>query len=228
MKKTAHFKKMYILEVIFFDIIHTMLHIRPALAYALTDLEPFISQETLQFHSEKHHQTYLDNLNTLIKDTEFENADLETLLHTTTGSVFNNAAQVWNHTFYFENLGKAGTTNPSQDLEENIGAIWWNITHFKDAFNKIALGTFGSGWAWLVIDESGSLKIRSTSNAQTPLTQGDFPLLTCDVWEHAYYIDTRNSRAKYLENFWQVVNWETVNQRFETYIETTERISETE
>lgn len=194
-----------------------MQHLRPELPYGINDLSPYISSETLEFHAWKHHQAYVDNLNKLIEGTEFENADLETIIQTSTGGVFNNAAQTWNHTFYFENLTKPDTTKPGEATMSNIEAIWWDIDSFKAEFSKIALGTFGSGWAWLVIDESGSMKIRSTSNAMAPITQGETPLLTCDVWEHAYYIDTKNARAKYIENFWHVVDWNKVESRLQEY-----------
>jgi Fe-Mn family superoxide dismutase len=192
---------------------------RPSLPYALDALAPYISEETLEFHSGKHHQTYIDNLNRLVAGTEFENMSLEEVIRSSTGAIFNNAAQVWNHTFYFDSLTPtapittpAAGTNPLYDA---ICAKWGDGMGFVTEFNKVALATFGSGWAWLVANPDGSLDIISTSNAATPLTNPDtIPLLTCDVWEHAYYIDYRNARAKYLENFWLIMNWDVVSERY--------------
>jgi superoxide dismutase, Fe-Mn family len=191
-----------------------MIHIRPELNYALTALAPHISAETLEIHSTKHHQTYVDNLNKLIVGTPHESEDLETIVKTSTGGIFNNAAQVWNHTFYFNNLAPAGAAKLDGALKSAIIARWGSEEVFMAEFNKVALATFGSGWAWLVKNPDGSLDIVSTSNAATPLTTSAIPLLTCDVWEHAYYVDTRNARAKYLENFWKVVNWTVVMGRY--------------
>lgn len=185
-----------------------MAHTLPALPYALDALAPHISQETLEFHYGKHHQTYVTNLNNLIAGTEFENASLEEIIKKSSGGVFNNAAQVWNHTFYWNSLSPNGGGEPTDALLEAINAKWGSVAAFKDAFNKSAAGNFGSGWTWLVKKEDGTLDIVNTSNAATPLTGNDKPLLTCDVWEHAYYIDYRNARPKYLETFWNIVNWE--------------------
>ncbi|MBV4397594.1 superoxide dismutase [Fe] [Advenella alkanexedens] len=185
-----------------------MAHTLPALPYALDALAPHISQETLEFHYGKHHQTYVTNLNNLIAGTEFENASLEEIIKKSSGGVFNNAAQVWNHTFYWNSLSPNGGGEPTGALLEAINAKWGSVAAFKDAFNKSAAGNFGSGWTWLVKKEDGTLDIVNTSNAATPLTGNDKPLLTCDVWEHAYYIDYRNARPKYLETFWNIVNWE--------------------
>lgn len=185
-----------------------MAHTLPALPYALDALAPHISQETLEFHYGKHHQTYVTNLNNLIAGTEFENASLEEIIKKSSGGVFNNAAQVWNHTFYWNSLSPNGGGEPTGALLEAINAKWGSVAAFKDAFNKSAAGNFGSGWTWLVKKEDGALDIVNTSNAATPLTGNDKPLLTCDVWEHAYYIDYRNARPKYLETFWNIVNWE--------------------
>ena len=183
---------------------------RPPLPYAIDALAPYISQETMEFHSGKHHQTYVDNLNKLVAGTEFENMPLEDVIMKSTGGIFNNAAQIWNHTFYFDSLAPSGTSPLSGDLQVAIDTKWGSADAFMAEFNKVALATFGSGWAWLVRKSDGSLDIVSTSNAATPLTGSDTSLLTCDVWEHAYYIDYRNARAKYLENFWKVVNWNQV------------------
>ncbi|NLY65491.1 MAG: superoxide dismutase [Fe] [Alcaligenaceae bacterium] len=185
-----------------------MAHTLPALPYALDALAPHISQETLEFHYGKHHQTYVTNLNNLIAGTEFESASLEEIIQKSSGGVFNNAAQVWNHTFYWNSLSPNGGGEPTGALLEAINAKWGSVEAFKDAFSKSAAGNFGSGWTWLVKKADGTLDIVNTSNAATPLTTSDKALLTCDVWEHAYYIDYRNARPKYLETFWNVVNWE--------------------
>jgi Fe-Mn family superoxide dismutase len=185
----------------------------PALPYARDALQPHISSETLDFHYGKHHQTYVDNLNKLIVGTEFADADLETIVKKSQGGMFNNAAQVWNHTFYWNSLSPAspngsGGGEPSGKLADAITKSFGSFTTFKEEFSKAAIGTFGSGWAWLVQRPDGALAIVSTSNAATPITGSDKPLLTCDVWEHAYYIDYRNARAKYVEAFWNLTNWE--------------------
>ncbi len=187
-----------------------MEHKLPELPYALDALAPHISKETLEFHYGKHHQTYVTNLNNLIKGTEFENASLEEIVQKSTGGLFNNAAQVWNHTFYWFGLSPNGGGEPTGALADAINAKWGSFDEFKKAFNAVAAGTFGSGWAWLVKNTDGSLELVSTSNAASPLTTDKTPLLTCDVWEHAYYIDYRNSRPNYLEGFWKLVNWEFV------------------
>ncbi len=191
-----------------------MIHTRPELPYSLDALSPHISRETLEFHSGKHHQTYVDNLNKLIAGTEHESQDLETIVKNSSGGIFNNAAQIWNHTFYFEGLAPAGSSKLDGDLKNAIEKTWGSFETFQVEFNKVALATFGSGWAWLVKKSDGTLAIVSTSNALTPLTTEDLPIFTCDVWEHAYYIDSRNARAKYLENFWKVINWARVMKRF--------------
>jgi Fe-Mn family superoxide dismutase len=191
-----------------------MEHTLPQLPYALDALSPFISKETLEFHYGKHHQTYVTNLNNLIKGTEFENASLEDIVKKSAGGVFNNAAQVWNHTFYWNSMKPNGGGAPTGALADAINAKWGSFDKFKEEFAKCAIGTFGSGWAWLVKKADGSLDLASTSNAATPLTTDAKPLMTCDVWEHAYYIDTRNARPKYLENFWNVVNWDFASKNF--------------
>jgi superoxide dismutase, Fe-Mn family len=182
----------------------------PALPYDRTALEPHISAETIDFHYSKHHQTYVTNLNNLIVGTEFENADLETIVRKAQGGLFNNAAQVWNHTFYWNCLKPNGGGAPTGKLADGINAAFGGLDAFKAEFSKTAIGTFGSGWAWLVQRADGSLALVSTSNAATPLTGTDKPLLTCDVWEHAYYVDYRNARPKYVEAFWNLVNWDFV------------------
>ncbi len=185
----------------------------PALPYDRTALEPHISAETIDFHYSKHHQTYVTNLNNLIAGTEFENADLESIVRKAQGGLFNNAAQVWNHTFYWNCLKPNGGGAPSGKLADAIDAAFGSFDAFKAEFTKTAIGTFGSGWAWLVQRADGSLALVSTSNAATPLTGTDKPLLTCDVWEHAYYVDYRNARPKYVEAFWNLVNWDFVTEQ---------------
>ncbi|RTZ47727.1 superoxide dismutase [Fe] [Candidimonas sp. SYP-B2681] len=180
----------------------------PPLPYPLDALAPHISKETLEYHYGKHHQTYVTNLNNLVAGTEFESASLEEIIKKSSGGVFNNAAQVWNHTFYWNSLTPKSSGQPSGGLLTAINDKWGSLDAFKEAFNKSAAGNFGSGWTWLVKKSDGSLDIVNTSNAATPITTSDIPLLTCDVWEHAYYIDYRNARPKYLENFWNLVNWE--------------------
>jgi Fe-Mn family superoxide dismutase len=180
----------------------------PALPYARDALAPHISAETIDYHYGKHHQAYVTNLNNLIKGTEFEAMDLVSIVKKAQGGMFNNAAQIWNHTFYWNSLAPKGGGEPSGKLADAIKKAFGGIAQFKDDFSKLAAGTFGSGWAWLVQRADGSLGIVSTSNAATPITGSDRPLLTCDVWEHAYYIDYRNARPKYVEAFWNLVNWE--------------------
>lgn len=186
----------------------------PPLPYAIDALAPTISQETLEYHYGKHHQAYVTNLNNLIAGSEFESASLEDIIKKSSGGIFNNAAQVWNHTFYWNSLSPNGGGEPSGALKDAIVAKWGSVEAFKDAFSKSAAGNFGSGWTWLVKKPDGSLDIVNTSNAGTPLTTADKPLLTCDVWEHAYYIDYRNARPKYLEVFWNLVNWKFAEQNF--------------
>jgi Fe-Mn family superoxide dismutase len=182
----------------------------PALPYARDALAPHISAETIDYHYGKHHQAYVDNLNRLIAGTEFENADLETIIRKSSGGLFNNAAQVWNHTFYWNCLKPGGGGEPSGRLADAINRSFGSFEKFREQFTQTALTTFGSGWAWLVQRPDGGLALASTSNAATPLTGEDIPLLTCDVWEHAYYVDYRNARPKYVEAFWNLVNWDFV------------------
>ena len=185
----------------------------PALPYDRAALEPHISAETLDFHYGKHHQTYVTNTNNLIKDTEFAAMDLEQIVRKSSGGLFNNAAQVWNHSFYWQSLSPKGGGDPSGKLADALIKAFGSIEKFREEFSKTAIGTFGSGWAWLVQRPDGNLGLASTSNAATPLTGADRALLTCDVWEHAYYIDYRNARPKYLEAFWKLVNWEHAARR---------------
>ena len=191
-----------------------MEHTLPALPYAMDALAPHISAETLEFHYGKHHKTYVDNLNNLIKGTEFENASLEEIVKKSSGGIFNNAAQVWNHTFYWNGLAPNAGGVPTGALADAINAKWGSFDAFKEAFTKCAVTTFGSGWAWLVKTPAGELDLVSTSNAATPLTTDNKALLTCDVWEHAYYVDYRNARPKYVESFWNLVNWDFVAKNF--------------
>ena len=182
----------------------------PALPYARDALAPHISAETIDYHYGKHHQTYVTNLNNQIKGTEFEALALEDIVRKSSGGMFNNAAQVWNHTFYWNCLKPGGGGEPTGKLAEAIHAAFGSFAQFKEQFTNTALTTFGSGWAWLVQRADGSLGLVSTSNAATPLTGSDRALLTCDVWDHAYYVDYRNARAKYGESFWNLVNWDFV------------------
>ena len=180
----------------------------PPLPYPRDALAPHISAETIDFHYGKHHQTYVTNLNNLIKGTEFENLPLDEIVKKASGGMFNNAAQVWNHTFYWNCLSPRGGGEPSGKVADAIKKTFGSFQQFKDQFSQTAITTFGSGWAWLVQRPDGALGLVSTSNAATPLTGNDRALLTCDVWEHAYYIDYRNARPKYVEAFWNLVNWE--------------------
>ena len=192
-----------------------MEHTLPALPYAKDALAPHISAETLEFHHGKHHQAYVTNLNNLIKGTEYENLDLEAIVKKApAGGVYNNSAQVWNHTFFWNCMKPNGGGEPSGALADAIKAKWGSYDDFKKAFQASAVGNFGSAWTWLVKKADGSVDIVNTSNAATPLTTADKPLLTCDVWEHAYYIDYRNARPKYLENFWALANWDFAAKNF--------------
>ncbi len=186
-----------------------MEHKLPDLPYARNALEPHISAETLEYHHGKHHNTYVVNLNNLVKGTEFENAALEDIVRNAKpGPIFNNAAQIWNHTFYWNSLSPQGGGAPSAGLAKAIDGAFGSLDKFKEAFSQAAITQFGSGWAWLVKNADGSLAVEKTPNADTPLSTGKTPLFTCDVWEHAYYIDYRNARPKYVEAFWNLVNWE--------------------
>ncbi len=191
-----------------------MIHELPPLPYAIDALAPHISAETLEFHHGKHHKTYVDNLNKLIPGTEFENLSLEDIVRKSSGGIFNNAAQIWNHTFYWNCLAPNAGGKPSGALAAAIDTAFGSFDAFKEKFSQTAITTFGSGWAWLVKNAAGGLELVSTSNAGCPLTAGQTPLLTCDVWEHAYYIDYRNLRAKYVESFWNLVNWDFVARNF--------------
>ena len=187
-----------------------MEHQLPALPYAMDALAPHISAETLEFHYGKHHQTYVTKLNGLIPGTEFENMSLEDIVGKSSGGVFNNAAQVWNHTFYWNCLSPNGGGAPNDKLASALQGSFGSVDSFKEQFTNSAVNNFGSGWTWLVQNSDGKLALENSSNAATPLTGASTPLLTCDVWEHAYYIDYRNARPKYLDAFWNLVNWDFV------------------
>ena len=187
----------------------------PALPYEKNALEPHISSETLDYHYGKHHATYVTKLNGLVEGTDMESKSLEEIIKSSEGGVFNNAAQVWNHTFYWHCLSPNGGGEPTGDLAEAINAKWGSFADFQAAFNDKAVNNFGSSWTWLVKTADGSLDIVNTSNAETPISGEEYtPVLTVDLWEHAYYIDYRNARPKYLENFWALVKWEFGNENF--------------
>lgn len=180
----------------------------PNLPYEKNALEPHISAETLEYHHDKHHQAYVTKLNKAIEGTEFEGANLEDIVKKSSGGVFNNAAQAWNHTFYWHSMSPKGGDKPSGKLADAIDKAFGSFDKFKEEFSTSAAGNFGSGWTWLVQRPDGTLAIVNTSNAATPITGTDTPLFTMDVWEHAYYIDYRNARPKYIEAFWNLVNWD--------------------
>jgi Fe-Mn family superoxide dismutase len=189
-------------------------HELPKLPYPQNALEPHISSETLEYHYGKHHATYVTNLNKLIAGTEFESASLEDIIKKASGGIFNNAAQVWNHTFYWNCLSPKGGGEPTGALADAIKKAFGSFGDFKEKFSASAAGNFGSGWTWLVKNAKGEVEIANTSNAGNPMTNKQTPLMTCDVWEHAYYIDYRNARPKYLEAFWKLVNWDFVGKNF--------------
>lgn len=191
-----------------------MEHTLPPLPYATDALQPHISKETLEIHHGKHHNAYVVNLNNLIKGTEFESLGLEDIVRKSSGGVFNNAAQIWNHTFYWSSLKPNGGGEPTGALAEAITKKWGSFAAFKEAFTKSAIGNFGSSWTWLVKKADGSLDIVNTSNAGTPITGTDTPLVTCDLWEHAYYVDYRNRRPDYLGAWWNLVNWDFAAKNF--------------
>lgn len=191
-----------------------MTHELPALPYPKDALEPVISAETIDYHYGKHHNAYVTNLNNLIPGTEFDDKSLEDIISSASGGVFNNAAQVWNHTFYWNCLSPNGGGEPSGALADAINGAFGSFDEFKAAFTKSAATNFGSGWTWLVKKNDGSLAIVNTANAGNPLTDGHTPLLTVDVWEHAYYVDYRNARPKYLDELWSLFNWDFVAEQF--------------
>lgn len=186
----------------------------PKLPYEMDALQPYISKETLEYHYGKHHQAYVNNLNNLTKDTEFANMSLEDIIMKASGGIFNNAAQDWNHTFYWHSMTPKSSGTPSGALADAINKKFGSFDEFKKAFTQSAVTLFGSGWTWLVKNAQGELEIMNTGNAGLPMKEGKTALLTCDVWEHAYYIDYRNMRATYVENFWKLVNWDFVAKNF--------------
>ena len=186
----------------------------PKLPYAVDALEPHISKRTLEFHYGKHHQAYVNNVNKLIEGTRFENADLEDIIKNADGGIFNNGAQVFNHTFYFMALSPNGGGMPKEELAEALEENFGSLEKFKEEFSNAAATLFGSGWVWLVIDTEKKLNIVKESNAGNPIRNGLKPLLTIDIWEHAYYLDTQNARPKYVENFWNLVNWDLIEKRY--------------
>ncbi|MCM2321837.1 MAG: superoxide dismutase [Oligoflexia bacterium] len=192
-----------------------MIHSLPTLPFAMNALAPAISAETLEYHYGKHHRTYVDNLNKAVQGTEFENLSLDDIVRRSSGKIFNNGAQAWNHAFYWNCLSPQGGREPEGRLLKAIDESFGSFKDFRDRFSEAAVNLFGSGWVWLSMDRQGKIHVRPASNAGNPLTDGEQPLLTCDVWEHAYYIDYRNARAKYVESFWRLVNWEFAQSRFE-------------
>ena len=190
-------------------------HELPPLPYEKNALEPHISAETLEYHYGKHHATYVTNLNKLVSGTEFESASLEDIIMKAKGGIFNNAAQVWNHTFYWNGLSPSGGGEPKGALADAINKAFGSFGDFKEKFAASAAGNFGSGWTWLVKNANGEVEIANTSNAANPMTGKLTPLLTCDVWEHAYYIDYRNARPKYVAAFWNLVNWDFAEKNFD-------------
>jgi len=191
-----------------------MKHELPPLPWAIDALQPFISKQTIEFHYGKHHQAYVNNLNNLIPGTEFEALDLEEIVLKSKGGIFNNAAQVWNHTFYWHCLKPNGGGEPKGKLADAIVGDFGSFQAFKEKFSLAAATLFGSGWAWLVNNKEGHLEIIQEGNAGVPITSGKTPLLTCDVWEHAYYLDKQNRRPDYISDFWKLVDWDAVAARF--------------
>ena len=191
-----------------------MQHELPPLPYGMNALEPHISRETLEFHYGKHHQTYVTNLNKLIKDTEFEDKPLKDIVRKAQGGIFNNAAQVWNHTFFWRSMSPNGGGKPSGELLEAIESKFGSVDDFREKFSATAVAVFGAGWTWLVKHPDGSLGIESSANAHTPLASDNTPLLTLDLWEHAYYIDYRNKRPDFVAAYWNVVNWDFASRNY--------------
>lgn len=187
----------------------------PQLPYALDALQPHISKETLEYHYGKHHQAYVNNLNNLVKGTEFADMSLDEIIMKSSGGIFNNAAQNWNHTFYWHSLTPNSQGEPTGKLADAIKNKFGSLEEFKKAFLQSATTLFGSGWTWLAKNTHGEVEIMNTSNAGLPMKDGKIALLTCDVWEHAYYIDYRNARPSYLDNFWKIVNWEFAEKNWE-------------
>ncbi|MFO7755864.1 MAG: superoxide dismutase [Bacteroidales bacterium] len=191
-----------------------MKHELPKLPYEKDALKPYISEETIEYHYGKHHSTYVDKLNGLIPGSQYEDAGLESIIKNAEGGIFNNAAQIWNHTFYFEGFSPEGSREPKGELAEAIKTSFGSFEKFKEEFSTAGATLFGSGWVWLVKNNNGSLSIVQKSNAENPLQDGQKPLLTCDVWEHAYYIDYRNKRPDYIKSFWEIVDWDIIAGRY--------------
>lgn len=191
-----------------------MTHTLPQLPYANDALEPYMSRETLEYHHGKHHQAYVDNLNKFIPGTEFENMTLEEIIMKATGPIYNNAAQVWNHTFFFNQFSLKAEKQPTGELAKAITEKFGSLDAFKEEFNKAAAGVFGSGWAWLVKDKDGKLAVVTTPNGNNPMRDGQTPVMTIDVWEHAYYIDYRNKRPDFISAFWNILDWKAVAKNF--------------
>lgn len=191
----------------------------PALPYALDALEPHISKETLEYHYGKHHRGYVAKLNTLVAGGEYDGLTLEQIIQEAKGTVFNNAAQVWNHDFYWQSMSPKGGGSPGDALTAVLEGTFGSVAKFREAFKDAALGNFASGWTWLVKNDQGDLEILNTDDADTPLRQGMTPLLTCDVWEHAYYVDYRNERNRYLEAFFEVIHWDFITRNLNAAIQ---------
>ena len=186
----------------------------PKLPFKLNALEPYISKKTLEFHYGKHHQAYVNNLNKLTRGTKFENKTLKDIIKEAEGGIYNNGAQVWNHTFYFESFSSEGGGEPAGELMEAINKSFGSFSEFKEKFTNAAATLFGSGWVWLIKDNNGKLDVIQESNAGNPIRNGLKPILTCDVWEHAYYLDYQNKRPDYIEAFWNLINWDIIGKRY--------------
>ena len=190
------------------------LHSLPELPYSLDALAPHISKETLRYHHGKHHAGYIKKLNKAVENSEFSGKTLEQIIATAEGSIFNNAAQSWNHAFYWQCLSPDSVLDPASEISQAIAGDFGGLDDFKKNFTDAATSLFGSGWTWLVLNRNGKLEIVRTENADTPIRHGQVPLLTCDVWEHAYYLDYKNARPDYLQAFWKLVNWKFVNEQY--------------
>jgi Fe-Mn family superoxide dismutase len=186
----------------------------PNLPYEYDALSPYIGIKTLEFHYGKHHNAYVNNLNNLVKGTKFENASLEQIVKEAEGGIYNNGAQVWNHTFYFFGFDPHGSREPSGELANAINKSFGSFDQFKEKFSNAAVTLFGSGWTWLARKVDGSLEIIQESNAGNPLRAGLKPVLTCDVWEHAYYLDYQNRRPDYIKAFWNILDWDVISGRY--------------
>lgn len=190
------------------------LHQLPELPYSLDALEPHISKETLGYHHGKHHADYVKKLNKAVENNEFSGTTLEQIIATAQGNIFNNAAQAWNHSFYWQCLSPNSAFDSASEISQAIVHDFGGLDDFKKSFTDTATSQFGSGWTWLVLNQKGKLEIVNTGNADTPIRHGQVPLLTCDVWEHAYYLDYKNARPDYLQAFWKLVNWKFVNEQY--------------